>query len=814
MSRHGIRILLAGLIIGLSSLMCVLPNISIPFLHDPTPTQTETPTLPSTFTITPSPTPTITPTPQPAERVLIADEAIFFGDYERAVTENQSLLDSTDDPEIRAGALFGIGKAQYKLKNYSAAIRALTELIDQYPDSHYLANAHFVRGESYFDRSEFLLAAADYQRYLELKPGVLDSFVAEVRGNALMAAGSPEQAIEAYQFAIETSERSDISGLEIKIGRAYAASGDHIHALRRFMAVYENTNNDFTRAQVNLLAGQSYLALELPEQAHARFQDSVHNYPMAFDSYTGLVILVNANVPVDDLQRGIVNYYAGQYGLSIVALDRFMQNNPNHNATPLHYKALSKRALGEPAEAVDLWDTIITGYAGDQHWATAWKEKAHTQWAFLDQFPQAAQTLLDYVAMMPTAADAADILFQAGRIYERNHLLPQAAAVWERLMPEYPSADISVRAQFLAGITHYRMDNKQTALNIFQRGLVLATRPEDQAAASLWIGKILMENNDRGGAISAWEQAAQTGSGYYAQRASELLENSPPFFAPDQYNLDYDLEHERRLAEMWMRSTFELPEATDFSGLGELTYHPALRRGNALYELGLYRMASAEFEALRNEIHSDALKSYRLLHHMLELGYYRQAIFLSRNVLDLAGLDETNIFTAPAFFNHVRFGIYYKDIILEAAETEELHPFIIYSVVRQESLFDSHARSSAGAIGLMQIMPATGQEIAGQLRWPENFVVDDLYRPFINVRFGAHYLARQRRAFDGDLYATLAAYNGGPGNTYFWHQLAPDDPDLFLEVVRAAETRTYIMQIAMFMQMYRRMYEPGDVIRE
>jgi len=814
MSRHAVLLLLVCSILGLTSLACVLPSISIPFVSETQPTHVVTPTASLTTTPTPDPTPTPTATPQPAERVLIADEAIFFGDYERAISENQVALEASDDPETSAGALYGIGRANYMLKNYPAAIQALTDLIEGYPDSRYTANAYFVRGECYYDRAEFLLAAGDYQRYLELKPGVLDSFVAEVRGNALMSAGSYAQAIEAFEFAIETSESSDTSALSIKIGRAYAAQGDHINAVRRFMAVYESTTNEFTRSQVNLLAGQSYLELELPEQAYARFQDSIQNYPAPYDSYTALVALVNANVPVDDLQRGLVNYYARQYGLSIMALDRFMQFNPDHNGTPLHFKAMAKRALGEHAEAVALWDTLITSYAGDQYWATAWREKAYTQWAFLDQYPQAAQTLLDYVALSPTAADAADLLFQAGRIYERNNLLPQAAAVWERLLNEFPTAEISARGQFLAGITYYRLEDKEKALSAFQRGLVLATRPEDRAAASLWIGKIQLENGDRPGAVSAWEQSAQSGSGYYAERARELLENRPPLTASDSYNLDYDLEREQRLAEIWMRSTFELPDDTDFSGLGDLVYHPALRRGNAMYELGLYRMAGAEFETLRSEVRSSALDSYRLLHHMLELGYYRQAIFLSRQVLDLAGLDEANIFTAPPFFNHVRFGVYYQDIILPAAEAEGLHPFFIYSVIRQESLFDGHARSSAGARGLMQIMPATGEEIAGQLRWPDNFEIDDLYRPFINVRFGAHYLARQRKAFDGDLYATLAAYNGGPGNTFFWRQLAPEDPDLFLEVIRAAETRTYIMQISSFMQTYRRLYEAGGEVRD
>ncbi len=59
---------------------------------------------------------------------------------------------------------------------------------------------------------------------------------------------------------------------------------------------------------------------------------------------------------------------------------------------------------------------------------------------------------------------------------------------------------------------------------------------------------------------------------------------------------------------------------------------------------------------------------------------------------------------------------------------------------------------------------------------------------------GSNYLARQRDYFDNNLYATLAAYNGGPGNTIYWKEIAGDDPDLLLEVIRADETRTYIMQ--------------------
>ena len=121
-------------------------------------------------------------------------------------------------------------------------------------------------------------------------------------------------------------------------------------------------------------------------------------------------------------------------------------------------------------------------------------------------------------------------------------------------------------------------------------------------------------------------------------------------------------------------------------------------------------------------------------------------------------------------------------------------------------MFEGFAHSAVGARGMMQIMPETGQEIASILSWPESYSAEDLYQPYINLQLGASYLARQVELFDGDLVAALASYNGGPGNALEWKSLAENDPDLFLEVVRFAETRTYLMQIYEFYQIYRRLY--------
>jgi soluble lytic murein transglycosylase len=170
-------------------------------------------------------------------------------------------------------------------------------------------------------------------------------------------------------------------------------------------------------------------------------------------------------------------------------------------------------------------------------------------------------------------------------------------------------------------------------------------------------------------------------------------------------------------------------------------------------------------------------------------------------------MDDASTLSAPAYFNYVRFGAYYSDLLIPVAQEYEFHPIFLLSVIRQESLFESFVRSSAAASGLMQIIPSTGAEIAGNMGWPPNYTSDDLYRPVVSLNFGADYLDTQRNTFEGDLYAVLAAYNGGPGNSNEWRKLAPDDPDLFLEVVRYEETRNYIRGIAEIFNLYRLIYD-------
>ncbi len=800
------RYLLVLALLGFLGLSCSLPT----FIHSVEDGSILPEVIPGLPTLTPSPTPLPPPTstPLPTVRIGQADDYYFIGDYENAMREYLTVLNSTGDPDLQVAALMGMGKTNYAQNNYLGAIQALITLTENYPDSSQAAHAYFILGESYAAIENYPKAAESYQQYLNRSPGVLDAYAQEQRGDALAAFGNYAEAVTAYEAAYTAPQLDDPAYLQIKVGKTYAAMGDYENALRKYMAIYEATSNDYTKAQMNLLAGQAYLALDLPEQAYARFQDSVNNYPLSYDSYSALVALVDAGQPVDDYNRGVVDYYAGQYGVAIDAFNRYIANNPEHDGSVLHYKALCQRAIGDYEEAIATWDTLIENYRDNRFWASAWDEKSYTQWVYLDQYPQAAETLLAFVRQRPAAAEAPTFLYEAGRIYERNNQLQEAANTWARLIDEYPSAEIGYRALFLAAITSYRLGEYTQALIYFQRNLALAISPADTAVSNFWIGKTMMAMKNDDGAKTALKLAAQSDpTDYYSERASELLQNLPPLSISSNYNLDYNLEEERRLAELWLRDTFQVPADTDLSQLGPLANDSRLRRGDEFWELGLFTQATAEFDALRNEIQQDPVSNFRLLDHLLERGFYRLSILISRQILDLANLDDAGTFTAPAYFNHVRFGVYFKDLIVPLANNYGFNPLLLFSVTRQESLFDSFAQSASDARGLTQITPPTGQEIASQLNWPPAYSDQDLYRAIVSINFGTYYLARQRDYFNGDIYTALAAYNGGPGNANSWHNLAPDDPDLFLEVIRYDETRQYITQIAEFLYIYRRLYE-------
>ncbi len=800
----GIVLLLLGL--GLSLGSCTLPAAQWPWA--PTATPTPTPTATPTPTPTPSPTPTPFPTPV-GDPLSQAQRWLFYGDWDQALQAYQQAM-AQADPKTQARALVGQGRALLGARRYAQAIATLRQVAQQFPqETDAQADAAFFLARAYAALGRWAEAAEAYQTYLHYRPGLIDAYIHEFRGDALFNAGDYTAAIEAYQRALDAPHPAERDyGLYLGIARAYHMLQDYEHALDLYRQLYLSVNEVYRLAYLDELMGEAYLAQGNPQQAYAAFRDAVTNYPSAYGAYLSLVKLVEADQPVDDLQRGLVDYFAGQYGAAVDAFQRYLDAHPdNANSAAYYYQGLALRALGRAEEALVPWRTLMDGDPNAEYWDKAWEQTAYTLWAWLDRYQQAVQTLVDFVNQVPTHPRAAEFLYDAALIQERAAHWDQAVALLEEVAARYPGTPYAYRALYRAGVIRYRLGNLSAALDTFQRTAAFTAGPDELAAVYLWIGKAQQGLGNEQAAHEAWRRAAAADpTGYYSERSRDLLAGRAPFQPPSSYDLGVDWEGEYARAGDWLKQTFGLPPETDLRVPGVLLNDPRTLRAAELWRLGLYREARTELEALRADLQHDPAGLFRLSKFALDLGAYRVAAFAARGVLDLAGFTETNLLAAPPYFSHLRFGPFFTELIAPLAQAYDFHPLFLLAVVRQESLFEPFVSSTAGARGLMQIMPSTGQEIAQQTGWPPDFEPEDLDRPKVSLTYGAYYLARQRDLLGGDLYAALAAYNGGPGNALRWQELAGDDPDLFLEVVSFSQTQEYIRRIYETFVIYRQLY--------
>ncbi|MBD0329657.1 MAG: lytic transglycosylase domain-containing protein [Thermoleophilia bacterium] len=150
----------------------------------------------------------------------------------------------------------------------------------------------------------------------------------------------------------------------------------------------------------------------------------------------------------------------------------------------------------------------------------------------------------------------------------------------------------------------------------------------------------------------------------------------------------------------------------------------------------------------------------------------------------------------PSWYARLRYPLEYEAIVRGHARSYRLEPALLAAVIYEESRFRADARSRSGAIGLMQLMPATAKGIALRTGGAR-FRVADLYDPEINVRYGAWYLRHLLDKY-GDLPTALAAYNAGQRRVDEWRRAGRG--------IRFGETRAYVRAVLATREVYARAY--------
>lgn len=755
-----------------------------------------------------TPTPTLPPTPSlpPEVALQTANQALTNGYFEEAVGLYQQIVSSGLAPaEVNASALFGIGRSALREGLFQESVNALSQFISTYPNDSRFVQAHFLRGDAYMGVSQWQPAMNDFQFYLERRPGLVDSYVQERIGDAMVALGQTEGALTQYAAAAEAG-RSLVPALALreKVAQVFAQAGQPQQALAQYEAILAVAQNAPYRAQIEFLVAQTLLESDATDDGLARLELIVSEYPTSPQAYDALQQLQQAGREQDDYVIGQISYYYGDYQNAIDAFNRYTTQRIQANIPAELHLLLGRayREIGNPDAAQVAFQTVVAQYPTDPLFGQALLEQGRTRFLSGD-IPGAIQRYQEIASQYNYLPEAAEALWRVGYLYGTNDNPAESQRTFELLAQNFPNSEQARSGLFLAASAANNAGDPVSAERLYAQLATTATG-EDQAAAYLAVGRLAQTRGDQGIATQALQAAvAAAPDSYFGARATDILNGRDTFAQPTQFVFQFDDAAQIAEAENWIRERFGVEQTGDLWPLSTaLQSDTRLIRANELWFVGAYDAAEIEFRDLISANEQNGLASYQLAVFLRGIEAYNPSILAAANVLRSAGVSTLD---APPYLARMRYPTYYLSVVEAVSTQYQIDPLLLFSLIRHESLFDTYATAAAGEKGLTQVIPSTAQYIADELNWPD-YQHSDLFRPYAGIEFGAFFLAENLRRFDGNAQAALAGYNAGPGRAIQWLELSGGDPDQFMTAITIESTRIYVQRIYGFYSIYRALY--------
>ncbi|KPJ67598.1 hypothetical protein AMJ44_07190 [candidate division WOR-1 bacterium DG_54_3] len=405
--------------------------------------------------------------------------------------------------------------------------------------------------------------------------------------------------------------------------------------------------------------------------------------------------------------------------------------------------------------------------------------------------PQATlYTLKKLVSLYPNSHSADDALYYLGRYYKMEDNLHEALQSYENLIALHPNSELYPDALWQIGNIYFKQGDYKKAYSQFSQALRL---PPERASDKLifWAAKSAEKMGATKDAISIYKiTISRYDHSYYGYRAREELNK-------------YGIQIKANALPDFSENLEEIGGDSFETSSHEEKYRELLA-------LGLGEEAAEEAEFLEEKVPLEEKDQARLAkyHAYIMKGKFAQPIEFAEQKLDEATLSGSLSQIDPRLwrFSYPRgYGRYVE----KYAGQYGLDPYLVYAVIREESMFKSRALSRSWAHGLMQIMPSTGRKLSQLLgirysRWK-------LYDPRVNIQMGTYYLANLIKRFDGNIPLALASYNGGPVRVQKWLKKYDHDPDLdvFIEDIPLRETRYYVKKVLKSYYGYKRTYSGG-----
>ena len=655
--------------------------------------------------------------------------------------------------EPGALAWFAIGYAHYLDTQYPAAIAAFQKAQPQIGElGDYVA---FFIGNSYL-MSNNPEASLVYLRDFGTRfPDSLydhDAMIAHAK--ALLALNRPSEAIR----VLEAHRSPAHADTEYYLGKAYAQNGQGRTGAEFLQRVYYD-----------------YATSPLADQAEADLRKIPAEPSLPPVTYT------------EHLKRADALYRARRYAAAADEYQYVVDFAPaGQQSAGLILLANSYRKEGNTRQAKDTLARIPDD--GSEASAEKWYQQLEIAREANDD--GSVSNILEHMrSKTPTSPWLEEALLSAGNMYLLRKDYDQAIAYYREIHQRFPNGTKAAYAHWKCAWLIYRQNRRDEAKKYFEEQIEFYPGTNEVSNAMYWRGRMAEDDHQNGLARAYYQKLSERYRNYYygvlARRRLITLPAAPAVVVAS-------LQHVPSAAALDPASQITDPPDDD------LHYN----RAKLLENAGMTDLAVHELQA--GSVNGPCWEMLEIARIYSSGGeYYRALQALKRAI---SGYFAMNVNELPMEYWQGLFPRPYWEALRSYSEENGLDPYLVASLIRQESEFNPDAISRANAYGLMQLLPKTGRGEARKTGL-SHYNTDSLLNPTINIELGTRYFKQMIDEFGGQVEYALAAYNAGADRVADWRASGNfRDVDEFVESIPFTETREYVQAIVRNTEVYKKVY--------
>lgn len=687
-----------------------------------------------------------------------------------------------------------LGKTLTKDQVLSLKLERLKRIMERFPATLWAKRAGLLSGVLLVERNPAV--AIQFLRGAQRDFPVLDDYVRLWIGEALLNLGDAKQAATQFEsIPREVSDSNILIRAAYRTGEAWYQASSCAEATDWFEKAVRLSDKESGTAQSLLRRAACQLKDNKIVDGRETLKQLWVRFPYTAEGKEADTLLASnlggepwMPQPAERLARA--QAYLGQafHTEAIEELRKFLAAEPT-SSRRLEAKlklGIAQVRLKQYDQARETFQSLVKNGSSESHEASVWLARVYLRQGQGDKLLELARSIHNGAL---TGEQKGQITLFAGIWLEDQGQFDDAIARYRQVAKSGEPTSQRAEGLWRVGWVYYRTARYREAIDALH---VIADQHDNdfEPQALYWMGRAseqMQQSRARDFYLQVCTRYVYT---YYCQLArgrTDIPAVDPP--TPEPATAD---------AESSIAPDAPLPR----NNRSEIRQQSAYRRAIELKILGLESDAAHELALLTDHYGQD-VEALTILSAMLnEVGAYHNALRLARARFR-DKLERTGGPVAPVLWKVA----YPTGLVptIKGQGAKGVDPYLVAAIIREESQYDWKAISRVGAIGLMQVMPATASAVAQRHGFPA-VVRDDLFDQETNIRIGVRYVEQLLEQFSGNVVQTIAAYNAGPvvvGNWITLHRSRSQDE--FVELIPYQETRQYVKRVLRSYREYTRL---------